>query len=133
MGAGCSTASVFIQMDEIVAIARSNRIEEALLKEEVVNFILQNNYIDQFLAKAVLYYTKVRRRNIRKSIVKVKIRTLLNKCRKLLRSKWTKLDPNFSALNQMSLHFFSNRLYLYQNYYIPGGLDFFDSWKWEVI
>ena len=76
MGAGCSTASVFIQMDEIVAIARSNRIEEALLKEEVVNFILQNEYIDQFLAKAVLYYTKVRRRNIRKSIVKVKIRTL---------------------------------------------------------
>ena len=75
MGAGCSTASVFIQMDEIVAIARSNRIEEALLKEEVVNFILQNKYIDQFLAKAVLYYTKVRRRNIRKSIVKVKIRT----------------------------------------------------------
>ena len=69
MGAGCSTASVFIQMDEIVAIARSNRIEEALLKEEVVNFILQNKYIDQFLAK-------VRRRNIRKSIVKVKIRTL---------------------------------------------------------
>ena len=46
MGAGCSTASVFIQMDEIVAIARSNRIEEALLKEEVVNFILQNNYIE---------------------------------------------------------------------------------------
>ena len=88
MGAGCSTASVFIQMDEIVAIARSNRIEEALLKEEVVNFILQNKYIDQFLAKAVLYYTKVRRRNIRKSIVKVKIRTLLNKCRKLLRSKY---------------------------------------------
>ena len=44
MGAGCSTASVFIQMDEIVAIARSNRIEEALLKEEVVaNFILQIN------------------------------------------------------------------------------------------
>ena len=76
MGAGCSTASVFIQMDEIVAIARSNRIEEALLKEEVVNFILQNKDIDQFLAKAVLYYTKVRRRNIRKSIVKVKIRTL---------------------------------------------------------
>ena len=87
MGAGCSTASVFIQMDEIVAIARSNRIEEALLKEEVVNFILQNKDIDQFLPKAVLYYTKVRRRNIRKSIVKVKIRTLLNKCRKLLRSK----------------------------------------------
>ena len=59
MGAGCSTASVFIQMDEIVAIARSNRIEEALLKEEVVNFILQNKDIDQFLPKAVLYYTKV--------------------------------------------------------------------------
>ena len=63
MGAGCSTASVFIQMDEIVAIARSNRIEEALLKEEVVNFILQNKDIDQFLAKAVLLliflYTKV--------------------------------------------------------------------------
>ena len=76
MGAGCSTASVFIQMDEIVAIARSNRIEEALLKEEVVNFILQNKDIDQFLPKAVLYYTKVRRGNIRKSVVKVKIRTL---------------------------------------------------------
>ena len=49
MGAGCSTASVFIQMDEIVAIARSNRIEEALLKEEVVvnicDFFFRADYI----------------------------------------------------------------------------------------
>ena len=45
MGAGCSTASVLIQMDEIVAIARSNRIEEALLKEEVVNIIRKQNLI----------------------------------------------------------------------------------------
>ena len=45
MGAGCSTASVLIQMDEIVAIARSNRIEEALLKEEVVNIIRNHSLI----------------------------------------------------------------------------------------
>ena len=49
MGAGCSTASVFIQMDEIVAIARSNRIEEALLKEEVVVNICDYSLIGEKL------------------------------------------------------------------------------------
>ena len=38
MGSSCSTASVYIQMDEIVAMARSRKIEEALSKEEVRNY-----------------------------------------------------------------------------------------------
>ena len=65
MGSSCSTASVYIQMDEIVAMARSRRIEEALSKEEVITIrliraiirvVLINSYASE---KAPPYFHKV--------------------------------------------------------------------------
>ena len=54
MGSSCSTASVYIQMDEIVAMARSRRIEEALSKEEVITIRLIRAIIRVVLIKTVI-------------------------------------------------------------------------------
>ena len=53
MGSSCSTASVYIQMDEIVALARSRKIEEALSKEEVITIRLIRAIIRVVLIKTV--------------------------------------------------------------------------------
>ena len=54
MGSSCSTASVYIQMDEIVAMARSRRIEEAISKEEVITIRLIRAIIRVVLIKTVM-------------------------------------------------------------------------------
>ena len=54
MGSSCSTASVYIQMDEIVAMARSRRIEGALSKEEVITIRLIRAIIRVVLIKTVM-------------------------------------------------------------------------------